>query len=50
MQCLPKVYSLALNELLTAAADTNNARAPVQAGFRRKYRVEDNALLLRMVL
>jgi hypothetical protein len=50
MQCLPKCFSLALNNLLTTAVDTAAIRAPTQSGFRRNYRVEDNSVLLKTVL
>ena len=50
MACLSKCFSLALNDLLTTFVDGAGIRAPVQSGFRCNYRVEDNALLLRMVV
>ena len=36
--------------LLTSAVDSNELRAPTQSGFRQNYRVEDNAILLKMVI
>jgi hypothetical protein len=50
MKCLPKCFSVALNELLTEAADAANIRAPTQSGFRKHYRVEDNAVILRTIM
>jgi hypothetical protein len=50
MQCLPKLFSLALNDLLTTKADEAYVRAPTQSGFRRRYRVEDNSVLLKIAI
>lgn len=50
MACLPKCYSVALNNLLTTLTDKAGIRAPTQCGFRKNYRVEDNSVILRTIL
>lgn len=47
MSTIPKLYSILLNANIDKQACERKLRAPVQCGFRKGYRLEDNCVILK---